>query len=487
MVIWAHQRENNPEIIRRDLCTIQQKRLKTMKTPQALFDHLQTCPNLDLKTRKSRLKSLKHAIKSNTSEIVKALNADYGRRCEQETLLSEIMVCIDEINHTLADIDKWVKPQKSLSDYKFMFSRNAITPQPLGLVGIISPWNYPFNLAIAPLIAAVSAGNKVMLKPSEVTPHTAELIKKILTDVFSENEVGVCLGDVTVAQEFSALPFKHMLFTGSTTVGKHVMSAAAKNLCPVTLELGGKSPTIIDESYDLKKAARSIVGGKFFNAGQTCIAPDYILVPENRLDTFVEELSNEVKTSYPNPLTNPEYTAVINDNHFNRISNLAKQSAESCKSIWPVGSEVDAQMNIYPPQFLINPELDSQVMQEEIFGPVLPILTYKNLDDVIKLINSRPNPLTLYLFSNSTKTIEKISNSTLSGSLAVNETLVQFAQKGIAFGGVGESGMGSYHGYEGFKSFSHMKSTYYQSRLNFNSMVRAPYTDFKKKAIEFLS
>ncbi len=458
-----------------------------MSTPTQQFQILNKYPNLDLDTRKNRLKGLRKSIKSHSDDIVTALNLDYGQRNEQETRLAEIMICIDEINHTLKHIDGWVKPMKKMASYKFMFSKVAAIPQPLGTVGIIAPWNYPFNLAIAPLVAAIAAGNKVMLKPSEVTPKTSDLIAKIMSEVFKDTEVAVSLGGIEVAQEFSSLPFKHILFTGSTAVGKIIMSAAAQNLTPVTLELGGKSPTLLDPNYNLKTAAKSIIGGKYYNAGQTCIAPDYIMVQEGQKQKLVDALVAETKNCFPDILTKPGYTAVINDNHYQRISKLAESSAKDCEVIWPVGEAKDDNKNLFPPMFILDPKDDNPVMQGEIFGPLLPIITYKTIDDAIEYINSKANPLTLYLFSNSSKVIKKVTNETLSGSFAVNETLVQFAQEGVPFGGVGESGMGSYHGQNGFQAFSHMKSVYYQSRINFNGLVRAPYTNLKKKIVSLMS
>ncbi|MFK8010716.1 MAG: aldehyde dehydrogenase family protein [Marinicellaceae bacterium] len=454
-------------------------------TPSQQFELLNQAPNLNIETRILRLKTLKSVIKKNTNNIINALNQDYSRRSESETRIAEIMICLAEINHTLAHIKQWVKPKIKSAGIKFMFSKNAIIPQPLGVVGIISPWNYPFNLAIAPLIAAIAAGNKVMIKPSEITPCTSALIADIISQVFEKTEVAVSIGELEVAKEFSSLPFKHLLFTGSTTVGKIIMQAAACNLTPVTLELGGKSPVVIDEKYNLKAAAKSIVAGKFYNAGQTCIAPDYILINEKLHDILILAIKNEIDRSLKNPLKNKDYTAIINTHHFERLKKLANASEGFC--IWPQGSEKDDTLNIFPPLLLNNPKQDSEIMQNEIFGPILPIISVKSTQNALDFINSRSNPLTLYIFSNQSSFINNIISNTLSGSVAVNETLVQFAQDGIAFGGVGESGMGSYHGENGFTSFSHNKSVYYQSKLNFNSMIRAPYSGFKEKIVRLLS
>ena len=456
-------------------------------TPKQQFEILIQSPNLTLETRILRLKSLKSTIKKSQDKIITALNQDYGRRSEAETRIAEIMICLAEISHTLSHIKQWAKAQTKSAGAKFLFSKNAIIPQPLGVVGIISPWNYPFNLAIAPLVAAIAAGNKVMIKPSEVTPKTSELIANIISKVFKQTEVAVSLGELEVAQQFSALPFKHLLFTGSTAVGKVIMQAAACNLTPVTLELGGKSPVVIDEKYNIKTAAKSIVAGKFFNAGQTCIAPDYILVNKKQQADLIKAIKNEIKLCFSDPINNIDYTAIINTHHFNRLKQLAKDSALSNECIWPEGEMKDDKLNIFPPLLIINPAPDSGIMQNEIFGPILPIISVDSNEDAINYINSRSNPLTLYVFSNQSKFIKNMIDNTLSGSIAINETLVQFAQDGIPFGGVGESGMGSYHGENGFSSFSHYKSVYFQSRINFNAMARAPFTNFKNKIVKLLS
>ncbi len=458
-----------------------------MRTPSQQFETLLTAPNLTPEIRRKRLLKLQKLIKSKSSQIVNALNSDYKRRCQEETLIAEVMICLDEIKHTLKHLNKWIRPKFTSANYKFLFSKSAIVAQPLGVVGIIAPWNYPFNLAIAPFVAAIAAGNKVMLKPSEVTPATSQLIHDILGEVFTDTEVAVSLGDLKVAQEFSSLPFKHILFTGSTAVGKIIMQAAACHLTPVTLELGGKSPVIIDESYNLKKAAKSIVAGKFYNAGQTCIAPDYLLVPKSKQAQLIEHLKEEINRCFKDALTNPDYTAIINDQHFWRLQQLAQKCEENEQCVWVQGKKFDEELNIFPPLLVINPKTNSTVMENEIFGPILPIIAVDSIENAIQYIQQKPNPLTLYLFSNNSRTIKHVLKQTLSGSAAINETLVQFAQDGLPFGGIGESGTGSYHGSKGFEAFSHLKSVYYQSRLNFNHLARAPYTKFKKKIVKLMS
>ncbi len=443
-------------------------------------------PPLTMKQRVAHLKSLAKNIKANDEKIINAVSADFSHRCEQESQMAEIMVCIDEINHALKHIKQWTQTKTWHANWKFYPSKCAISPQPKGVVGIMAPWNYPFNLVIEPLVAAIAAGNRVMVKPSEITPKTAAVIKQLLSDVFSDDEVHVVLGDVEVANAFSKLPLDHILFTGSTQVGKIVMRNASENLTSLTLELGGKSPVLIDDDYSLKKAARSIVQGKWFNAGQTCIAPDYIMVSNSKKSDLIQAIKQQVEQCYPDYSDNKDYSAVVNHNHFERLNKLLEGLEPS--QIISIGDKegTDHSQKIAP-TLVIDPNSSHPVMQQEIFGPILPIVTIENIDAAIQFINDRPNPLTLYLYSNNKHNIKKVRTQTRSGSLAINETLVHFAQEGLPFGGIGASGMGSYHGYQGFVAMSHMKSIYYQSRINFNGMVRAPYSQIKKKILSLLS
>jgi len=444
---------------------------------------MQSLPPLTVEVRTKLLKQLAHVIKKHQTEIINAINQDFLHRSEQESLLAEIMVCLDEIHHTLKHIKQWVRPKIWHSDWKFYPSKCSIQPQAKGVVGIMAPWNYPFNLVIEPLVAAIAAGNRVMIKPSEITSNTAELIETLLAKVFSSNQVHVVLGNVEVANNFSCLPLDHILFTGSTQVGKIIMKNASEHLTPLTLELGGKSPVLIDKKYPVKKAAKSIVKGKWFNAGQTCLAPDYILIEKNRVDELLDCLKREINDSYPHASDNPDYSCIINNKHHQRLTQLLMDIPE--KNIHTIG-QTHAKQKILP-TLIVDPPLTHPIMQTEIFGPLLPIITCDDLATAIDLINGRDNPLTLYLFSNNTKTIRTVSEQTKSGSLAINETLVHFAQRNLPFGGIGKSGMGSYHGYQGFVSMSHMKSTYYQSKLNLNNLVRAPFTTIKKTFINLIN
>ena len=309
------------------------------------------------------------------------------------------------------------------------------------------------------------------------------MIKTLLSKVFSDNEVFVVLGDVSVANEFSGLPLNHILFTGSTEVGKIIMRNASEHLTPLTLELGGKSPVLIDKNYSIKRAAKSIVKGKWFNAGQTCLAPDYILIEDDRVEELLSCLTQEIGKAYPNPSNNPDYSCIVNQHHQQRLTSLLADIPD--EQIHVIG--LDQEVQKIPPTLIINPPTTHPIMQTEIFGPLLPIISCENLTSAIDFVNQRDSPLTLYLFSDSNRVIQTVREQTTSGSLAINETLVHFAQRNLPFGGIGQSGMGSYHGYQGFVSMSHMKSIYYQSKLNLNDLVRAPYTTIKKTFIDLIN
>ncbi len=442
-------------------------------------------PALTLAERTARLKSLARIIRQHQVEIINTVSSDFSHRCAQESQMAEVMVCLDEIKHTLKNIKQWTREKVWHANWKFFPSKCAISPQPKGVVGVMAPWNYPFNLVIEPLVAAIAAGNRVMIKPSEVTPKTATLTQKLLRQVFTEDEVFVVLGDAKVANEFSQLPLDHLLFTGSTQVGKIIMNNASQHLTPLTLELGGKSPVLIDDNYPLDKAANSIAKGKWFNAGQTCIAPDYILISKERKAELVEQLKQQLTTSYPDFAENDDYTAVVNAHHMQRLNKYTEGLAAT--QIVPLSESSEPARQKIPPTLILDPAADHPIMQEEIFGPYLPIMTIDTLQDGIDFINQGERPLTLYLFSHRPAVIRQVREQTTSGSLAINETLVHFAQEGLPFGGIGASGMGSYHGHQGFLAMSHMKSVYYQSRINLNNLVRAPYSQLKKKILNWMS
>ncbi|HEX2675445.1 MAG TPA: coniferyl aldehyde dehydrogenase, partial [Polyangiales bacterium] len=361
--------------------------------------------------------------------------------------------------------------------------------QPLGVVGVISPWNYPMSLALGPLAIAFAAGNRVMIKPSEFTPKTSELMKQLLGEVFPADLVTVITGGPAVGQAFSELPFDHLLYTGSTRVGKFVMAAAAKNLTPVTLELGGKSPTIVHESYPIEKAAERIASGKWFNAGQTCIAPDYLLVPESKRDALVSALQSAVTKFYPSLKDNKDYSAIVNEGHHKRLAGYVTDAvARGAKKVEinPKSEKLEGDTRKIAPTLLLDVNDDMSVMQDEIFGPVLPIVTYRTLDEAVQYVNDRPRPLALYYFDFDSERARSVLERTVSGGAAINETVMHFAVEDLPFGGVGPSGMGAYHGFEGFETFSHKKAVFYQSRWNGAGMMLPPYGERIEKLLKML-
>ena len=406
-----------------------------------------------------------------------AISEDFGNRSHHETLMAEIFITINSVKHTRSKLAKWMKPKKAPIAMQFKPGRGKVYHQPLGVVGIISPWNYPLQLALVPIIQALSAGNRVMLKPSELTPATSELLRKSLTENFSQEEVAVITGGPEVGAEFSGLAFDHLFYTGSTNVGRLVMQAAAKNLVPVTLELGGKSPAIVGKDCNLGKAVPSITSGKLLNAGQTCVAPDYVLVHEDVRDDFVARVEKSAGKIYPKLGDNEQYTSIVSDGHYTRINALLEDAeAKGAKIVRvnPKDESLEGGRKIAPTLVLDVTE-DMTIMHEEIFGPVMPVVTYSEEEDAIAYVNAHPRPLALYYFGNNAEKRDAVIENTTSGGMCVNETLFHLAQEELPFGGVGPSGTGAYHGYVGFRTFSHEKSVFYQAKLNSTGLFRAPY------------
>ena len=432
----------------------------------------------DLAERKEDIGKLRDAVKKKAKEIASVISADFGNRSRHETLLADVWPVLTSARETLKHLASWMKPKSVGVGLELLPGRARILYQPVGIVGIISPWNYPIQLALMPLIAALAAGNRVMLKPSELTPRTSQFLADFLGRLFPEEKVATILGGSEVGAAFSALPFDHLFYTGSTEVGRRVMRAAAENLVPVTLELGGKSPAIIGSDAVLPTAAESIVSGKLLNAGQTCIAPDYILVPEDVRENFVGMIQEAVKKLYPLLRTNPDYTSIINARHYGRITRYIEE-ARQCKTrvieINPAGETLPPQERKIAPTLLIDPADDLAVMREEIFGPVLPVKSYCSLDDAIDYVNSRPRPLALYYFGQDKGDRDKVLERTTSGGASINETLMHVVVENLPFGGIGPSGMGAYHGEYGFQTFSHRKGVFLQSRYNAASLLRPPY------------
>src|SRR3990167_876517 len=419
------------------------------------------------------LKSLSQMLASNQDALIKAINQDFSNRSADETLLAEIMPSLHGIHYACSHIKKWMKPSRRSVGMAFQPASAKVIYQPLGVVGVIVPWNYPLFLAMGPLVGALSAGNRVMIKMSESTPATSQLVKDLLGKIFPEDLVCVALGEAEVGVAFSKLAFDHLLFTGATSIGKHVMRAAAENLTPVTLELGGKSPVIVSAEVPLSDAAERIAFGKTLNAGQTCVAPDYVLVPRNRVEGFVAAYREAVTRFYQKLQDNPDYTAIINERQLQRLKGLLSD-AES-KGAKVINLYPEAQGRRLPQAVLLDVNDDMTIMQDEIFGPLLPIVPYDTLEQAFAYINQRPRPLALYYFGYNKAEQQRVLEQTHSGGVCLNDTMLHVAQDDMPFGGVGPSGMGHYHGHEGFKTFSHAKGTFIKQRFNAARMIYPPY------------
>jgi coniferyl-aldehyde dehydrogenase len=444
-------------------------------------------PVVERSRRQVQLDALSALVHDNAERFVTAISADFGHRSAHETRLLELFPSLEAIRHARSHFGAWMKPQKKSPSIWFRPGRACIIPQPLGVVGIIVPWNYPLFLAISPLAAALAAGNRVLIKMSEFTPRTGELLAELVARYFSADDVAVVLGDAAVGAEFARLPFDHLLFTGSTRVGHDIMRMAADNLTPVTLELGGKSPAIVGPGYPLEKAAGRIMVGKLLNAGQTCIAPDYVLVPAGREQAFVEAARAVVTKCFPVMATTPDYTSIINARHYERLQGYVSDALERGARIEPLSTAAaDATRRKLPPLALLDVNDDMRVMQDEIFGPLLPILPYTDLDAAIAYVNRHPRPLALYCFENDAARRDRVLNETVSGGVTVNDTILHIAQEELPFGGIGPSGMGHYHGIEGFRTFSKQKAVFYQSGLNGMSLFNPPYGALFERLTKFL-
>jgi acyl-CoA reductase-like NAD-dependent aldehyde dehydrogenase len=435
------------------------------------------------------LDKLQRMIVKFRDDIVKAIGEDFGNRSAHETMLAEVLTSLDSVRHARKHLRRWMKPQKRPMDRtKFTFARARVHYQPLGVIGIIAPWNYPVYLALSPLAAAIAAGNRVMLKPSESTPRTSQLLQNMIAETFDPAEICVVTGGPELGEAFSRLKFDHLLFTGSTSIGRRVAQAAAENLTPVTLELGGKSPAIIAGDYPLDRAVQSIMSGKLLNAGQTCIAPDYVFVPRARQQDFVDKAQKFATTLYPTLAANPDYTSIVSDRHFQRLQRLTEEArAAGVKVIElnPTAESLGNQRKIAP-TLLLDPGDELAVMREEIFGPLLPVKAYDDINETIDYVNRHDRPLALYLFSNDHTMVDRMLSRTVSGGVTVNDTLYHVAAEDLPFGGVGASGIGAYHGWEGFATFSHAKGTFYQSKRNLGGLLRPPYGPRMDRLLKFM-
>lgn len=445
---------------------------------QRIFE-LQKAHSLALRStnasqRKSKLLKLQRIIENYEPLIFDALKKDLGKS-EFESALSEIYLIYAEINFALKHLSGWMKGRKAKSTLSGLLSKNHIYYEPKGVALIIAPWNYPFQLSVSPLVSAIAAGNCVMLKPSEISSETSRVVTRMINENFDEKEISCFEGNREVAKNLLELPFDHIFFTGGTEVGKVVMAAAAKNLTSVTLELGGKSPVIIDDKVNLRKAAEKIVWGKFLNAGQTCIAPDYVLIKSAQQDEFLRLVKQSLdKLYYSNGhIDENSYGKIINEQHYLRLNDLIQDALRNGAEI-SIGRRADGKHTIEP-TIVTNVSANSELMQGEIFGPVLPLVNYDSLEDAIRFVNERPKPLALYIFSEDNRAVEQIIKQTSAGGTTVNDIALHFANPHMPFGGVGASGMGSSHGFFGFKAFSHERAVTFQSGIDFNRFAYPPY------------
>lgn len=453
------------------------------RTIQQVFElqkaHSLTLRITDSGQRKRKLRKLKGVIQSYEPAIFAALHEDLGKS-EFEAALSEVYLVYSEIDFALKHLRSWMKPKRVGATLSGLLTKNRIYYEPKGVGLIMAPWNYPFQLLISPLVSAMAAGNCVMLKPSEISSAISRVVTQMINENFDPNEIACFEGDAGVAKELLDLPFDHIFFTGGTEVGKVVMAAAAKHLTSLTLELGGKSPVIIDEDVNLEKAAEKIMWGKFINSGQTCIAPDYVLIRPEQEAEFLRLSKQALQKLYyaTNKLDEHSYGKIINARHFARLNDLIKDAVSIGANV-STGGPATTGSNMIEPTIISNVHADSALMQEEIFGPVMPLVNYNHLSEAINFVNKRPKPLALYIFSDNNSAVEQVIKQTSAGGTTVNDIAIHFANPALPFGGVGSSGMGSSHGFYGFKAFSHERAVTFQSVIDFNRFAYPPYGEKK--------
>jgi len=432
-----------------------------------------------LEQRRSDLQRLRAILKARLPQMAEAIAADFGHRSTHESLIADGMTVLNEIDHLLGHLRGWMRPRRVGVGWRFWPARAQTRAVPLGVVGVISPWNYPVNLALIPLATAIAAGNHVILKPSEHTPLTSAFLHELLADVFPADRVAVVQGDAALASALSGSPLDHLVFTGSTAVGRKVMAAAARHLTPLTLELGGKSPAIVCSDYPLPKAAARLATGKWFNAGQTCIAPDYVLIDSRRQRELVQQLQTQVRARYGDFSDPSDYTRIINDGQYQRLQGYLAQARERGVPVIELASvdpERARRERLIVPTIVLDPPADLELMQEEIFGPILPVCAYPDLDAALTDVQGRDRPLALYVFSEQRAVVERILGQVVAGGVTVNDTLLHFAVNGLPFGGVGPSGMGAYHGRAGFDAMSKQLPVLWQSRWAASDMLKPPYS-----------
>jgi coniferyl-aldehyde dehydrogenase len=443
-------------------------------------------PFPNLQVRLARLKKLATLLDAHEDHLTQAISDDFGQRAVVETRLSEFFVLRIMLKQARHSVGSWMKPRKVHTNLLFKPGKSSIVPQPLGVVGIIAPWNFPLQLTLAPLITALAAGNRAILKPSELTPRFSDAFNDAVAGHFAPEEVAVVRGEADIAQAMTSLPFDHLVFTGSTTVGRKVAQAAAANLTPVTLELGGKSPAILDPSADTPRALRRIIKGKLTNSGQICIAPDYLLVPDSKVATIATQLLETAREMYPKWDGNPDATSIINAGHLARLQGLvadAKAKGATVQTSHPDKTTPDNRM--MPLTVLTGTTPDMQVMQDEIFGPVLPVVGMKSHEDTLAYIQERHRPLALYWFGTDATRRDEMLTQVHAGGVTINDTLLHIVQDNLPFGGVGDSGIGNYHGKAGFERLSHMKAVYTQAKYTATDLLGAPFTPFAKRILRF--
>lgn len=436
-----------------------------------------------LNERKDRIRRAMALVKEHGEAFAKAMSADFGNRSHHQSMLTDIAATVGAGTHALKHLDGWAKPEKRKVQFPLglMGARAEVRYEPKGVIGILSPWNFPVQLAFGPLMQVLAAGNRAMIKPSEFTERTSELMAELTAQYFQPEEVAVITGGPEVAAAFSSLPFDHLVFTGSTATGRRVMQAAAANLVPVTLELGGKSPVVMGRSADFAKAGERIAIGKMMNAGQICLAPDYLIVPEDKADEAVAGVTGAAAAMYPRVLDNDDYASIVSDRHFERLQGLvedAKAKGAEVIEVNPAGEDfANANQRKMPLTVLRGVSDDMTVMQEEIFGPVLPVMTYKSVDQAVDYINEHDRPLGLYYFGEDKSEQERVLTRTISGGVTTNDVVFHVSMEDLPFGGVGPSGMGSYHAIEGFREFSHARAVYHQPKIDIAKLggLKPPY------------
>lgn len=444
------------------------------------FDTMMTAARAQVftppETRLRRLDSLARMLRDNESAIIQAISDDFNGRAKQETQLAEILPTLSGIRHAKRHLRRWMRPRRVPTPLHLKPARGHIQPMPLGLAGILAPWNYPLFLTTGPLIGAFAAGNRAMVKVSEHCPAFAEWLSFTVPRYFAADELAIVTGGPDVAAAFTELPFDHLIFTGSTSVGRHVMRAASENLTPVTLELGGKSPVIITEKANLARAIDRVMFGKTLNAGQTCVAPDYVLIPRPMMDDFITGSKAWIARHYPKIAASPDYTHIINAGQFTRLTGLIEGARQAGATIIPLtDAAADETTRFLPPVIVTGAPDDGRLLREEIFGPILPVIPTDGPAEALRIIHDRPRPLAAYIFSDDSAQIEKLQSGIVAGGICVNDTIMHVAHENLPFGGIGEAGIGAYHGQAGFDRLSHLKPVFTQSKLNALGQLLPPY------------